>query len=172
MSSRRRKIWATVPATLAVAALAPAVAAANPLLSGYGGPGQGDQAILGATMLNTPRGGGGSSSSGGGSPAAGATSLTVASASNASAAGGPATGRKAHRRHAGSTGAAGRAKTNAASHANVPSGGLVRNAAATTAASGGSLLGLSGGDVLYLLLALAALALTGGLTRQMARRPH
>jgi hypothetical protein len=35
-------------------------ALASPLLSGYGGPGQGSQAILGSALLNGPRGGGGS----------------------------------------------------------------------------------------------------------------
>jgi hypothetical protein len=43
---------------------------------------------------------------------------------------------------------------------------------AATGSDGGGTLGLSGGDIVYLLLALAALALTGGLTRQLARRPH
>ena len=38
-------------AALAVSAAAPLVAHAGPLLSGYGGPGQGNQAILGSTLL-------------------------------------------------------------------------------------------------------------------------
>ena len=44
-------------ATLAVAAPAPALASS--LLSGYGGPGQGNQAILGSALVNGPRGGAG-----------------------------------------------------------------------------------------------------------------
>ena len=58
------------PLTAAVALLADlsivaAPAHASPLLSGYGGPGQGSQAILGATLLNAPR-----TSAGPGGPAA------------------------------------------------------------------------------------------------------
>jgi hypothetical protein len=34
-------------------------ATASPLLSGYGGPGAGEQVIIGSQLLNTPRGGGG-----------------------------------------------------------------------------------------------------------------
>ena len=46
---------------LSVAALVapPGIAVANPLLSGYGGPGQGSQAILGSALGNGPPGGGG-----------------------------------------------------------------------------------------------------------------
>jgi hypothetical protein len=46
-----------------------AASAGTPLLSGYGGPGAGEQAIVGSTLLGGPRGGGSSgvSSSSGGS---------------------------------------------------------------------------------------------------------
>src|SRR2546430_16064392 len=58
-----RRIITSVGLLLTAAACMPATAHANPLLSGYGGPGQGNQAILGATLLNG-RGGGGSSGAG------------------------------------------------------------------------------------------------------------
>src|SRR5438309_8805588 len=48
--------WAAVPAT----------AHAGPLLSGYGGPGQGNQAILGSALVGGSSGGGGTSGGGGG----------------------------------------------------------------------------------------------------------
>src|SRR5438876_10100556 len=72
-------------AALALLALAPAAANAGPLLSGYGGPGQGNQAILGSTLLGGP--GGGSSGAGAGSgsgapaivPSSGAATPTRAS---------------------------------------------------------------------------------------------
>jgi hypothetical protein len=168
MSSRGRKIWISLPVILVTAALAPSAAGANPLLSGYGGPGQGDQAILGATLLNTPGSGGGSSgSSSSASAADSSAALTVpsgATQSHAKPAG------HAPRRH-GTAHSVARSQTKATSPTSLPGGGPVRDVAATGSTGGGT-LGLSGGDFLYLLLALAALALTGVLTRQLARRPH
>ncbi len=167
MGSRRRNILVVIPFALAVAVpmAATAPADANPLLSGYGGPGQGEQAVLGATVLNTPSGGGGGSSSSGGSAEPSAASLTVpGGATKATRAARPS------RRHHPSAGTGQAANARTPSPAAVPSGGLVRDAAATS--SSGGTLGLSAGDVVYLLLALAALALAGGLTRQLARRPH
>ena len=61
-----RHALTTIAALMALAfccALAPAADASSTLLSGYGGPGQGNQAILGSTLIG---GGGGSSSSSGG----------------------------------------------------------------------------------------------------------
>ena len=166
MSSRRRTIWISLPVTLATLALAPIAAWGNPLLSGYGGPGQGDQAVLGATLLNTPKGGGGSSSSGGGAAGTSAAALTVQSGSAAS--GGAPHARKGTRHPAAARAHAG---TKAVSHPTAPSGGSVDEVAATANSSGGT-LGLSGGDLAYLLLALAALAAAGVLTRQLSRRSH
>src|ERR1700690_4279436 len=59
MRGHRRTITAIV-ALLSMLALVPAAALAGPLLSGYGGPGQGNQAILGAGL------GGGRGGDGGG----------------------------------------------------------------------------------------------------------
>src|SRR5207253_1711120 len=55
-----RRIITSVGLLMVAAACTPAAAHGNPLLSGYGGPGQGNQAILGATLLNGPGGGGSS----------------------------------------------------------------------------------------------------------------
>src|SRR6266550_8716644 len=55
-----RRIITSVGLLLTAAACMPATAHANPLLSGYGGPGQGNQAILGATLLKGSGGGGSS----------------------------------------------------------------------------------------------------------------
>src|SRR2546421_57056 len=55
-----RRIITSAGLLLAAAACMPVAAHANPLLSGYGGPGQGNQAILGATLLNGSGGGGSS----------------------------------------------------------------------------------------------------------------
>ncbi len=167
---------------LAFAAILPASASAGSLLSGYGGPGQGNQAILGAALVNGPTGTGGHGGGGGGARAYGAgTQAGGASSLAAQAAPG-----------AGSVLAAG----SAAAHGSRSPAGSGRGAAATpavragaTAASqlrpatpaaavsgasvgGGPTLGLSRADLLYVLLALGALLLTGVLTRRMAQRPE
>jgi hypothetical protein len=49
--------------------------------------------------------------------------------------------------------------------------GLAPAAARSAATGGGGALGLSGADVLYILLALGALVVTGALTRVLARQP-
>jgi hypothetical protein len=168
MSSRHRKTWVLAPIAIAIAGAMPGAAQANPLLSGYGGPGQGDQAILGATLLNTPRGGGGSSSSGGGSGEATAASLTAAPTGGGAAVG-KLQGKNGRRQP--KRGAQASTSTQAV-QAPTPSGGSAPVAVASTGSDSGGTLGLSGGDIVYLLLVLAALALTGVLTRQLARRPH
>jgi hypothetical protein len=52
-----------------------------------------------------------------------------------------------------------------------PATGGSEPAVASGSAGGAPTLGLSGPDVLYILLALGALALTGVLTRRLARVP-
>jgi hypothetical protein len=164
MTRDRRTIWAPL-AALAVIACAPSVATAksSPLLSGYGGPGQGEQAILGGGLVNTPKGGGGGS----GSSGAGSSELTLPSSSAGSTSkagtGSSAAGHRAARRHHPSS-----------TSSTVPSQGNAATALPSAQVSdrgvSGGTLGVSSGEVLYLLLALAALALTGALTRQLARR--
>lgn len=68
--------------TLVLLVALPAVAQASPLLSGYGGPGQGSQAILGAALVNGPSGGGGGSR-GGGSQSSPGSSAAVSGAQSA-----------------------------------------------------------------------------------------
>src|ERR1019366_9479043 len=63
----RHRATTTATLVLALTLTAPAVAGANSLLSGYGGPGEGNQAILGSALLGGPGSGGGGSSSGGSS---------------------------------------------------------------------------------------------------------
>lgn len=58
---RRQAIMGTVLVALVSLAAGSASAVANPLLSGYGGPGAGAQTILGASLLGGPEAGGGSS---------------------------------------------------------------------------------------------------------------
>jgi hypothetical protein len=166
MSSRRTRIL--IPTTLAVVVLCPipAVAAASSLLSGYGGPGQGNQAILGSALLNGPsnRGGGGSAG-GGGSTGAGGSS-------------GAQSGTSGGVQEARSNGAVSRASRpsgrSAKGKAGHPQAAVSRaypnGPLSMTRESGGSaMLGLSGKDVIYIILALGALVLTAALTRQLTR---
>jgi hypothetical protein len=162
-----QRVIATI-ATLVVSAWAagPAHASGGPLLSGYGGPGEGAQAILGSTLI------GGS----GENPGSGA------SGGDAGGLAGPGAG----------VGVQGRRSSGAGRpvHAGAPAGRVVGNshgrvettqngssqaqragfAASQTSADGSQPLGLSGEDFAYMLLALALLAFTGVLTRSLARR--
>jgi hypothetical protein len=75
-------------------AVAPLAASANsPILSGYGAPGAGEQAIIGSTLLNGPPGGAGSGGAGSGgassSGSAGSQSGSGASRGGVSSASGP-----------------------------------------------------------------------------------
>jgi hypothetical protein len=151
----------TTAVMLLTFAVAPTAAGANPLLSGYGGPGQGDQAILGSGLVNPPGGG-----SAGRSGTVSSSELTVTPSHTA----GPAAssgGSKHDRRKAGGSGKQGTAKKSPAAPASVaPATGLQP----VSSTSSGGTLGLSGGDLLLIVLGLAALALTALLTRQLTRR--
>jgi hypothetical protein len=152
-------------ASLVLALAAPLAAQAGPLLSGYGGPGQGNQAILGSTLIGGP--GGGSGSSGGG-PEAGAAATAPAQATSGTG-----------------TAQAGATRTRGASSSSRGAGGAAiagaRAAQPTLAgelgdrsyrgyenAGSSSALGLTGADIAYIVLAAAALVVTGLLTRRLA----
>lgn len=170
----------TTIALLAVGILGliPAAADAGSLLSGYGGPGQGNQAILGSALLNGPSGKGGSG--GGGSSGGG---LVAGGSQTAGVGGGGAAG--ATRSAQASKGAAGRRSGSARSgrHLNgstrqasaggsQPYIGTYGPAASHASAGGSQPLGLSGAEEAYILLALVVLLLTGLLTRRLARANH
>jgi hypothetical protein len=155
----------TLTGTIIVLALAlVSEASAGSLLSGYGGPGQGNQAILGSALVNGPSGGGGSS--GGGELSSSTGSRTGGAAQGAI----PRASAHAGLSHAKGVRGKGppRTSSGSAGAANTPE--TVSRAPNATVA-GSVALGLSGADILYLILALAALIATGLLTRQMARRP-
>lgn len=150
-------------AVLAAVCICPQVAAASrpspssTLLSGYGGPGQGNQAILGSTLIGAGGKGGGKGTGGppGPSAAAAITSIALPQAAPSSS----------HRR-------AGHVPTkrSATRHASeAPAPAYVRGTPASDRAAGGT-LGLTGADLLYGVLALGALALTALLTVRLARR--
>ena len=157
------RVGCVAAAWLALLAAAPAAALAGPLLSGYGGPGQGNQAILGSTLLGGP--GGGSNGSGGPTSASAESAAALAAGSSSAAGGAGASARSAlsgHARKGALTPASSRAaQAGALKPASYP---VVEPAAATTPA-----LGLSGTDVFYIVLAALALAFTGVMTRLILR---
>ena len=154
-----------ITAVLAVLPAATAGASwANPLLSGYGGPGQGSQAILGSALLGAG-GGGGASSAGGGSSSSGIP--------NPEASSGPAsraqstTSPQRSSRISPQTAPRPRAKT---ADGNASGGAYSGYAASARGGAGHPFLGLSGDDVLYIAVALGVLAFAGALTRRLAER--
>ncbi len=80
ISRRRGAALVTTILAVAVSAALPAGAQAGSLLSGYGGPGQGSQAVLGSTLINGP--GGGSGGGAGSGSASGAVSQSSSSESS------------------------------------------------------------------------------------------
>ncbi|HEX4436036.1 MAG TPA: hypothetical protein VH061_04500 [Solirubrobacteraceae bacterium] len=136
--------------------------ASSTLLSGYGGPGEGNQAIIGSTLIGGGGKGGSGSGTGGSSQVLAGSNSIEASAPSASGSGSPhAKGGSRTRKGSGSSGGH-------ASGAGLPA---YTPSAATTHDDGGSTLGLTGGDLLYVVLALGVLALTAVLTMRLTRGP-
>jgi hypothetical protein len=169
--------------TLVVAALlavAPGYAAADSLLSGYAGPGGGTQAILGSALLNSPGGGngaGGGSGSGGGA-VSGATANGAGSAGGLAGAGGANGSGGAARRAGRSSVRAGRGDTRAARSSSIHNSSISSSPTypasvtprALATVSDASPVGLSGADLLVVLLVLGVLAVTGVSTRMLVLR--
>jgi hypothetical protein len=171
-----RSIIIYIAAVFAVVAVLPGSALASSLLSGYGGPGQGNQAILGSALLNGPKGGGGSSGSqssgseastgaivnGEGSEASSERGHASAGGSGSSKGGGSgsSSATRGNSRPGAAKGPRGRPSTPAAAPSFYPA------AERLPAGSQGDSLGLSGSDVLYIVLAAALLVSLGLLTRR------
>jgi hypothetical protein len=180
MTSHRLTIAATLLVS-SVPLVAPATAGANPLLSGYGGPGEGNQAILGSGLVGGPSGGGGPGAGSGSTGAAGLQASdaagTTAGGSGLATRGSGASARGAHADGAASgsrgQGKHGRAGAAAAAGARATPPARAFTPAAATGSEGGSqTLGLSGADFLYIAVALVALLVIGALTRGFAREPR
>jgi hypothetical protein len=155
-------------------AMAAPSALAGSLLSGYGGPGGGTQAILGSTLVNgggSGGGGGASTGSGGGASSGGATTTQSGGAATSAGAHGTATRTAGggQRHGPGSSGVAGTSAgasgTTGASGTYTYHGGQPAGAAAGPQEAG--LLGLSVADLLLIVLAVGVLVLTAGLTRRL-----
>jgi hypothetical protein len=133
--------------------------ASSTLLSGYGGPGEGNQALLGSTLI----GGGGS----GGGSGSGASSSSSSVSSIALPQGSSAGSSKAGAGRAAAPRGAKPSRAGNASKAAAPA--YVTSTASATGAGGGRTLGLTGADLLYIVLAFGALVLTAAVTARFAR---
>ncbi len=131
--------------------------ASSTLLSGYGGPGEGNQALLGSTLI----GGGGN---GGGSGSGASSSVSSIALPQGSSAGSSEPGAG----HAAAPGSAKRSRSGNASKAARPA--YITSTASATGTGGGRTLGLTGADLVYIVLAFGALALTAAVTARFARR--
>jgi hypothetical protein len=180
-----RTIFSTLALIGALVLSMASSASANSLLSGYGGPGEGNQAILGSALVGGASGGGGS---GGGSSGGSSGSSTGAGGGAGTPEVGnatPTTG--SGKRGAGGTPGADRSASGGTSGARggsreAPGGSAVAAARARAVlaqnrvsqpASGGSVASsLSGEDLGYVLLACAALALIGVATKRLTQAPQ
>lgn len=179
--TRHRTFGLTLGMAAVLVCAAPACASANPLLSGYGGPGQGSQAILGSAIVggggSGSGGGSGTGSQGGGSTNGGGSSSAQASglshSGESGAAGGssqdgsvghngtaPASGGSRGHSGAGATGG-----TRGRGAGAYPSAQAERAYLASVSQTGG----LSASELAYALLALLLLALTAFCTRTLVR---
>jgi hypothetical protein len=171
-SHRKSSLTLTLLAVLMT--VAPASAFGNSLLSGYGGPGEGNQAILGSALLGGGGGNGGGGSSGGPSGLTGPSSTGAGVGGQASQENARPTGPSGRGSRTG--GGAGRATGGVAgsrgAHGEASGGGALAypvSSGDNTSRVATSAFGLSGGDLVYVLLVLGALAVTGVVTGRLAR---
>jgi hypothetical protein len=173
-----RKILSTLTSLTVTAMFVamPSSVLAGPLLGGYGGPGEGNQAILGSALV----GGGGSGSSGGGSAGSTGSSLSVAAGAGAQA--GRGQGNVTYPDSSGLGSAAGEGGRSAGETSGAQdrsaaktSGGTANpypvstgRAASQSAAPAADTLGLSGADLAYICLTVCALVFAGVLTKRLA----
>jgi hypothetical protein len=170
MRRQRRSTYAIVVALLVAGATAQA-ASASSLLSGYGTPGEGNQAILGSALLGGPSGGGGGRSGTGSGAQGGSAQEAVASEASA----GPARGGSGSTAQSRATGRhTGNASISGTGRPAKGPGGRARSlvpTAATGARASTPALGITGTDLMYILIGVGGLLLTGIFTRQLVHRP-
>jgi len=174
--ARHRSLAASALIALAVTCALPGAAGAtSTLLSGYGGPGQGNQALIGSSLSGTASGGGSGGS--GGSGAAGAGEPVRLEASSAAGAG--TAGRAGHAGGTAAGGGRGAASRRQQSDARRAGSAAAAGAAAAArarnvadrGATGTSTAGLSGTDLVLIALGCALLVATALITGRLARRP-
>jgi hypothetical protein len=160
--TRNRTATLITAALLAGLVIAPSclAAPAGSLLSGYGGPGAGDQAILGSALVGGAGGGGGGDRTSGGAGAGGSATGGGLSATSQTA---PRGNGERSGGTKGGHGASGGASATYKDFTSSPSAAVVP----TTEEAGA--LGLTGSDLLILLLVAGGLVLIGAVTRRLAR---
>jgi hypothetical protein len=164
-----RKISSILTLLAVLMAAATSAAAASPLLSGYGGPGEGNQAILGSALVGGAGGGGRGPSSSGSSGSNGSPGSSGSSSgrSGRGASSGEGGGRAVGRGTASRAGRGNEKNTSGGAPITYPS--LPRDDASQTTSGGSQALGLSVADLGYALLVLGVLVATGLVTRRLAQ---
>ncbi len=180
MNRNSRILVVLVAFGLVPAAASPVALAGSPLLSGYGGPGTGEQAVIGSTLIG---GGGGSGSSGsagsGGSSSANSSTAgrgsgstapgTTSAVTGGSSAGGGSGGALGKGASGGATRAGGSASHAPAGTKGVQIRAFVYPTALRSASGDSPALGISGSDLLLFLAAIATLALVAAATLRLSR---
>lgn len=156
-----------------------AVFAASPLLSGYGGPGTGEQAIIGSTLIKGPGAGAGSGGSSGSTlsrSTSASESIAVGTGEEGAATGPTATVRSAEGRAPSGSHARlrGSSKVERTGSGQAAGGGgkasaFVYPSALRAASADSSMPVISGGDILVLAAMIATLSLLGVLTIRLGR---
>ncbi|MFZ1927083.1 MAG: hypothetical protein WAU42_13185 [Solirubrobacteraceae bacterium] len=176
-----RKIWISSALALAAAmlVLAPTAAfAGSPLLSGYGGPGAGEQAILGSTLVGGSGGGAGGSPGSGGSGganlsgSAGVSTSSVGGVSSTGSGSARGSGVRAAKVGSGSGETASKGGTSQGGRSTGvggAAGAYVYPTSQGSLASASPLTGISSGDVLLLVGILVTLGLVAALTLRLSR---
>jgi len=188
----RRKIIFIGGLMLALAVAWPTPSFASSLLSGYGGPGQGNQAILGSALVNGSRsGGGGSGGSGaggsegssspgsgsdgsaageGGSSSSGSSGQGTGSGTTSTSSGKSGSGSSTRGSHSGSGARSSATGRNEAGTAvSVTASSYPASERVPPAGADSGTLGLSGADLIYLLLAIGTLLFMGVLATRLGR---
>lgn len=169
---KNKRTLASLATAVAVGTCGCAQAQANTLLSGYGGPGDGSQAILGSTLLNSP---GGRSGSGGGSSGAQASASASVPQPARSGSGGRPAGRDtgASRGSRGRGGAGAPAGAGSTRSRRARGGGAQPDSVSPLARDAASVhtpaLGITSSELALLIGVAAGLAAMWAATRRMAR---
>ena len=187
-----KRLCSAIAVLLAVLALPAAALASSgsPLLSGYGGPGSGDQAVLGGGLVSGGSGGSGGSGSSGASTSLRAAAPSTSSSTTTSGSGststgssttkgttsGGASGSTTHHAHAHGTSTttsttpshAAAGGTTSTSTQSTPAAGLPHLATTPVKASSGA-FPLSGRDLLLALVVALAIAALAVATHRLSR---
>jgi hypothetical protein len=176
-SVRRHRIIISTTVLLALSGVTVPVALGDPLLSGYGSPGEGSQAMIGATLVNGPRGGGGSGSSGGGGASTGEGAVNLAVPASSSSSGSSAATRGASGSKSGSARGSGATRSSGSGASGARTQSTDRTGFASyprservVGAQTSFVSGVSGSDLVYALVALGCLLLTAFATMRLAKR--